>query len=151
MYILGYGSGWDIIIPSGYGIQFWQTFIMFGARSGGLRESENVAFEMGQCYLPPDSSAGKEEEERIKNELKEKYFKLPPSKRVNYIKLGIKSPFYCPWQLLLKDWNSVEVEDFFVLRDMQLLENIQVRSGLVFYYYVSHYIVFSIKELMMKL
>ncbi|XP_053606352.1 ribonucleases P/MRP protein subunit POP1 [Plodia interpunctella] len=122
---IGYGSGWDIIIPSGYGVQFWQTFIMFGARSGGLRETENLAFEMGETYLPPDSSAGEEEEKAIFNDMKEKYFKLPPSKRVNYIKLGINSPFSCNWKLLLQEWSNVPVDNFYVLRDSQLLLKLQ--------------------------
>ncbi|XP_004931529.2 ribonucleases P/MRP protein subunit POP1 [Bombyx mori] len=122
---IGYGSGWDIIVPAGYGLPFWLTFIMFGGRSGGLRETENLAFEMGECYFPPDSAAGKLEEKRIENELKEKYFRLPPSKRVNYIKLGINSPFICPWDLLLKDWCEEHIHDFFVLRDRQLLNQIQ--------------------------
>lgn len=126
-YFSGYGCGWDIIIPSGYGIQFWQTFIMYGARSGGLRETENLAFEMGEYHLAPDSQAGKDEEKRIETELKERYFRLPPSKRVNYNKLGINSPFICQWDLLLRDWSSNSINDLFVLRDKKVLEQMQVR------------------------
>ncbi|CAB3251752.1 unnamed protein product [Arctia plantaginis] len=122
---LGYGSGWDIIIPSGYALPFWLTFIMFGARSGGLREIKNLSFEMGQYYLPPDSNAGKDNENRIQSDLRERYFKLPPSKRVNYTKIAINSPFICPWDMLLSDWTDQRVKDFFVLRDWRLLEAIQ--------------------------
>lgn len=99
---------------------------MFGARSGGLREMENLSFEMAQSYLPPDCNAGKENEDRIKSNLKERYFKLPPSKRVNYTKLAINSPFICPWNILLSDWTDQTVKEFFVLRDWRLLESIQV-------------------------
>ncbi|XP_023934193.2 ribonucleases P/MRP protein subunit POP1 [Bicyclus anynana] len=122
---IGYGSGWDIIIPSGYGLPFWLTFIMFRARSGGLRETESLAFEMGDCYMPPDSQAGLVEEKRIEIELKEKYFKRPPSKRVNYIKLAVPSPFICPWNVLLKEWGNVDQEKFFVLRDRVILQELQ--------------------------
>lgn len=122
---IGYGSGWDIIIPRGYALPFWLTFIMFGARSGGLRETESVAFEMGECYLPPDSDAGKENEKLIEIESREKYFKLPPSKRVNYVKIGINSPFICPWNILLTDWCGNQVNDYFVLRNRSLLNGIQ--------------------------
>lgn len=125
--ISGYGCGWDIIVPSGYGLPFWQTFIMFGARAGGLREAESLALEMGECYLPPDSEAGKANEERIKLEMQEKYFRLPPKKRENYIKLGIISPFSCPWKLLLKDWTPKPVDDFYVLRDRIVLGELQVK------------------------
>lgn len=99
---------------------------MFGARTGGLRETESIAFEMGECFLPPDSEAGSENEKRIDSELRERYFKLPPSKRVNYVKLGINSPFICPWKLLLKDWSGQNVDSFYVLRDWRLLEELQV-------------------------
>ncbi|XP_059053705.1 ribonucleases P/MRP protein subunit POP1 [Achroia grisella] len=125
---IGYGSGWDIIIPAGYGLQFWHTFVMFGARTGGLRETESLAFEMGECYLPPDSDSGWEEENRIHLELKNKYFNRPPSKRVNFIKLGINSPFLCHWKLLLSDWCSIDnckVDEFYVLRDKELLMKFQ--------------------------
>ncbi|KAJ8716050.1 hypothetical protein PYW08_013335 [Mythimna loreyi] len=122
---LGYGSGWDIILPSGYALPFWLTFIMFGARSGGLREKESLAFEMGECYLPPDSDAGKENERRIEIELRERYFRLPPSKRVNYIKIAINSPFVCPWNVLLTDWSDNKVNKYFVLRDRTILNDIQ--------------------------
>lgn len=99
---------------------------MFGARSGGLRETESLAFELGECFLPPDSDAGKNNEERIETELKETYFRKPPSKRVNYLKLGINTPFYCPWKLLLKDWCGQNVNDFYLLRDWRLLDSLQV-------------------------
>ncbi|XP_013190733.2 ribonucleases P/MRP protein subunit POP1 [Amyelois transitella] len=122
---IGYSSGWDIIIPSGYGMQFWQTFIMFGARAGGLRETESLAFELGETYLPPDSYAGEEEQKKIECDLKDKYFRLPPSKRVNYIKLGINSPFTCNWKLLLKEWCNVPIERFNVIRDRQILSKLQ--------------------------
>lgn len=124
--ITGYGSGWDIIVPAGYGIPFWQTFIMFGARSGGLRETKNLQFELGEIYLPPDSKAGQLEEKRIEQELREKYFRCPPSKRVNYQKVAINSPFICPWKILLQDWGGANINEFFVLRDRQSIEYLQV-------------------------
>lgn len=115
------------MVPSGYGLPFWLTFIMFGARSGGLRESESVAFETGECYLSPDSNAGKDNEKRIEQELRDKYFRLPPSKRVNYIKFGINSPFVCPWNILLSDWSNQQINKYYILRNRTLLNDIQVK------------------------
>ena len=44
---------------------------------------------------------------------------MPPSKRPNFIKLGIVTPFHCPWRILLNDWNpEINPSDFFVLRNM---------------------------------
>lgn len=105
---------------------------MFGGRSGGLRETKSLAFEMGECFLPPDSDAGKVEEKRTEVELREKYFKLPPSKRVNYAKLAINSPFVCPWEILLKDWSSTPVDEFFVLRNRNNLSTLQVNIVISF-------------------
>ncbi|CAH2039548.1 unnamed protein product, partial [Iphiclides podalirius] len=122
---IGYGSGWDIIMPAGYAMSFWQTFVMFGARCGGLRESRNLSFEMSEINLPPDSTAGNLEEKRIEQELREKYFRRPPSKRVNYQKIAINSPFICPWKILLSDWSGENVDDFFVLRDKKLINDLQ--------------------------
>ncbi|GBP58115.1 hypothetical protein EVAR_40659_1 [Eumeta japonica] len=122
---IGYGCGWDIIMPSGYGLPFWQTLIMFGARAGGLREFESIALEMGECYMPPDCNSGIQNEIRIEKELKEKYFRLPPNKRVNYIKLAINSPFRCLWKILLKDWCNEQIQEFYVLRDKHTLQKLQ--------------------------
>ncbi|CAK1545025.1 unnamed protein product [Leptosia nina] len=122
---IGYGSGWDIIVPSGYGLAFWLTFVMFGARSGGLRETEHLALEMGECYFPPDSESGKLEEKRMELHLRDIYFKRPPSKRVNFIKLGISNPFNYPWTILLKDWSEQSPNDFFVLRDRKVISELQ--------------------------
>lgn len=45
-------------------------------------------------------------------------YRLPPDKRPNYVKLGIVSPFNCPWVKLLKDWFPEEEDKgFFVLRN----------------------------------
>ncbi|CAH4032842.1 ribonucleases P/MRP protein subunit POP1 [Pieris brassicae] len=122
---IGYGSGWDIILPSGYGLPFWLTFIMFGARPGGLRETEHLSHEKGETYLCPDSVSGTLEEERIELQLKEHYFKRPPSKRVNFIKLGILSPFRCPWMILLRDWSSCACDNFFILRETNIINELQ--------------------------
>lgn len=48
------------------------------------------------------------------------FFRLPPNKRPNFIKLGIVTPFNCPWKILLHDWNSQKNHElqFFVLRDL---------------------------------
>lgn len=50
-------------------------------------------------------------------------YRLPPDKRPNYVKLGIVSPFSCPWVKLLKDWIPEEEDKgFFVLRNRTHLD-----------------------------
>lgn len=127
--MLGYGSGWDIIIPSGWAQPIWISLIMWGARSGGLKETNSITFEMNQPdILYPDTSAGKSEELSTSNQYKEMYFKMPPNKRTNYNKFRITSPFEWNWHLLLSDWNRTidPIKDFFVLRDQKQLKIIQV-------------------------
>lgn len=123
---LGYGSGWDIIVPPNYAMPLWISLIIHGARAGGLRDSRNICFESQQHYLFPDTKAGKSEATRIYEELRSKYFRLPPAKRVNYIKIGINSPFQCHWQLLVNEWTERQYNDFHVLREISTLKDLQV-------------------------
>lgn len=55
---LGYGCGWDVIAPAGYGMILWLTLTMWGARPGGLRELDSVAREAGGDVHLPDTVAG---------------------------------------------------------------------------------------------
>ncbi|KAK9751294.1 Ribonucleases P/MRP protein subunit POP1 [Popillia japonica] len=124
----GFCDGWDVIIPSGWGQPTWLSFIMWGARAGGLREAESNLFEMGFPYsLQPDMKSGEIEDLRYTNLYKDRYFSLPPNKRMNYNKFSIVSPFDCKWKVLLKDWNCFPsgTNNFYVLRDRILLRKIQ--------------------------
>lgn len=55
---LGYGCGWDVIAPAGYGMPIWLSLIMWGAKPGGLREFASIAREMGTEEYLPDTIAG---------------------------------------------------------------------------------------------
>ncbi|VEN59559.1 unnamed protein product [Callosobruchus maculatus] len=122
----GYGSGWDIIIPATYAQPIWLSLVMWGARPGGLRETESIGFEASQePNLSPDTTAGVEEELLMSNKCKEDFFKLPPNKRTNYNKFKITSPLEFNWKLLLSEWQSSPVEEFTVLRDRNKLRQIQ--------------------------
>lgn len=123
---LGYGAGWDVIIPAAWGQAFWMAFIMRGARVGGLRESASIDFEMGRPdFLAPDTLAGKDEEKNAAEILKEAYFKRPPNKRTNFNKYSIVSPFNYNWSLLVSEWIGEKTEDVQVLRDKKLLNEIR--------------------------
>ncbi|KAK5642718.1 hypothetical protein RI129_008885 [Pyrocoelia pectoralis] len=125
---LGYGSGWDLIVPSGWGNSFWQTLIMWGARAGGLREFDSLRLESGQLpFLTPDSEAGRMDEKRCCDVGKQRYFSLPPNKRPNYNKLSIIEPFSLNWSILVQDWNPKQnnSDKFFVLRNNKLLTELR--------------------------
>ncbi|XP_057664631.1 ribonucleases P/MRP protein subunit POP1 [Diorhabda carinulata] len=124
----GYGSGWDIILPSVWAQPTWLALIMWGARAGGLRDNDLISFESGsQNNLYPDTIAGEKEENEISLKCKETFFKLPVNKRTNFAKFRICSPFKWNWRMLLMEWSLTcnVVKDFFVLRDRIALKNIR--------------------------
>lgn len=121
--LTGFGSGIDVIIPARWAMPFWLAFLMQCARVGALQESKSIAFESLNLDTPdindPDSSAYTKEALITKEELTKKYFRYPPNRRINFVKLGISSPFLCDWKNLTKDWSGNE--DFYVLRDREHL------------------------------
>ncbi|TGZ54758.1 ribonucleases P/MRP protein subunit POP1 [Temnothorax longispinosus] len=121
--ITGFGSGIDVIVPAKWAMPFWLAFLMQCSRVGGLQESKSIAFESLNLDTPdindPDSPAYTREALITKEELTKKYFRYPPNRRVNFVKLGISSPFFCDWKNLTKDWSGNE--DFYVLRNRELL------------------------------
>ncbi|KAI8033946.1 hypothetical protein M5D96_013278 [Drosophila gunungcola] len=124
---LTYGCGWDVIAPAGYGMALWLTLTMWGARPGGLRELDSVAREAGTEMHLPDTVAGIQQAAASADELRGRYFRLPPNKRTNYRKLAVASPFSAPWKQLVRDWRSspsVSTAYYYVLRHRQQLEEI---------------------------
>ncbi|XP_004580682.2 ribonucleases P/MRP protein subunit POP1 isoform X1 [Ochotona princeps] len=106
---LGWGSGWDVLSPKGWGMAFWIPFIYRGARVGGLKEAAVHSQYKRSPAIPgdyPDSPAGILFAEEQARNLLEKYKRRPPAKRPNYVKLGTLAPFCCPWEHLARDWES---------------------------------------------
>ncbi|XP_066248711.1 ribonucleases P/MRP protein subunit POP1 [Euwallacea similis] len=123
---IGYSSGWDVIFPSCWSQSLFISFIMWGSRAGGLRESESIAFENSQPdILSPDTTAGEQEEAFQTQSLREKFFRLPPNKRTNFNKYAIASPLSFNWKMLLSDWSEAACNTFSVLRDRKLLKLLQ--------------------------
>lgn len=120
---LGLGSGWDVIVPAGYGMSVWLSLIRCGAKSGGWREIETIANEMSMELFAPDNVSGVKEDQRHLRLNREKFFRLPPNKRTNYKKMAIASPFGCPWSQLVKEWGGSG--NFHVLRSRTTLEGVE--------------------------
>ncbi|GAB6033483.1 Ribonucleases P/MRP protein subunit pop1 [Chamberlinius hualienensis] len=132
-------SGWDIIIPAGWAMAFWIALIYRGARAGGYRENCLLSLEFGEAHFPdeyPDTLSSKSLETTENTELTDKYFRYPPNKRPNYVKLGVATPFSFPWSRLLKEWASKTVfenviidanpsENFFVVRNRKVIKKLQ--------------------------
>lgn len=80
----GYSAGWDIILPTCWIQSFFISFIMWGARAGGLRETESLAFEACKSdVLYPDTEAGFMEEDAVTQLYKNRFFRFE-----NYISLS---------------------------------------------------------------
>ncbi|XP_062555436.1 ribonucleases P/MRP protein subunit POP1 [Armigeres subalbatus] len=119
---LGYGAGWDLIAPSGYGLPIWQTLIMWGAKPAGLKETDMQALESGiDTHRVPDTVLGRAESDVEYEEKWYKYYARPNNRRINYKKLAIASPFRCPWLQLVSEWTGKKETDFYVLRDQESL------------------------------
>ncbi|XP_062424310.1 ribonucleases P/MRP protein subunit POP1 [Rhea pennata] len=105
----GWGSGWDIYLPKGWGMAFWIPFIYRGVRVGGLQEGLKHSEYKRTPHTPndyPDCPAGIQFAKELENSLLEKFKRRPPAKRANYVKLGTLSPFLCPWTQLTKNWEE---------------------------------------------
>ncbi|XP_042187961.1 ribonucleases P/MRP protein subunit POP1, partial [Callorhinchus milii] len=120
----GWGSGWDILIPKGWGMAFWIPLIYRGARVGGLQEGIKHSQSKGTPHFPddfPDCPASIHYSKECEKEKIAKYKRYPPAKRPNYVLFGTMAPFRCPWQLLVEEW-EMRSEDHDVKPQKQGLE-----------------------------
>ena len=82
----------------------WNSLTYTGTRVGGQRERQTQAYEAGTAYFPrdyPSSSAYKEWAARKASEERTIWLRKPPAKRVNYDKLGVRSPWQADWEVVL--------------------------------------------------
>ncbi|KAL1450811.1 hypothetical protein WDU94_003131 [Cyamophila willieti] len=104
---IGFGSGWDMIFPAGWSMPLLLGLIFNGARVGGLREASQLSVQMrSEPPLTCDTRAWRHVEDRRSEEARDKYFRKPPKKRPNFIRLGNATPFSFPWTVLLRDWHK---------------------------------------------
>ncbi|KAN0027802.1 hypothetical protein ACTFIV_009626 [Dictyostelium citrinum] len=110
----GYGSGWDIIVPGGWGLAFWIPLIYAGAWSIGLEDRDRMLLEQGLPSFPrdyPDSKSCDSYYDMTTVALEQKFKRTPPSKRINYLKNSVFFPFRPCWSWILK-YNKNEILDF---------------------------------------
>lgn len=109
IFILGYGSGWDLIAPLGWGMAFWIPFIYHGSQPAGLDDFCCINLESGCLSFPysfPDTKAGASCEEKIREEHLKKFYRYSRAKRPNFKILGVSTPFFMPWDILVSDWEK---------------------------------------------
>lgn len=96
--------GYTLLLPAGWSMAFWNSLIYTGTRVGGQREWQTQAYEAGTGYFPrdyPSSSAYKEWAAKKAIEEEAVWLRKPPAKRVNYGKLGVRSPWQADWEVVL--------------------------------------------------
>lgn len=94
----GFASGWDLILPSGWGMAFWMSFMYAnGSRAVGRREMRHLSLESNEPVFPQDfidTPAGYMVMRVEQLALLERYERRPKSKRVNYSLYRNCSPFF---------------------------------------------------------
>lgn len=83
---------------------FFQQLTYTGTRVAGQRERQTQAFEAGTAYFPsdyPSTSAYKIHISARAEKEKAKWARTPAAKRVNYRKLGTRSPWIPDWEVVL--------------------------------------------------
>ena len=103
------GSGWDLILPSNWGMPFWVSLVYRGARACGMKELQKCSLEAQTLHFPsdyPDTSAGQQFSEEQGRHLEARYRRRPPDKRYNYGKFLISQPFCCPWNNVISAWSK---------------------------------------------
>ncbi|ORX59994.1 POP1-domain-containing protein [Piromyces finnis] len=96
--------GWNIYIPKSWAMAFFKPLVFAGARVIGLKNIYELYFESSIPCYPYDYIETKSYNEYIKEKSskeEEEYNKKPLSKRPNYQKLGIMSPFKPPFEAYL--------------------------------------------------
>ncbi|OMJ28692.1 Ribonucleases P/MRP protein subunit POP1 [Smittium culicis] len=100
-------SGWTVICPTGFVLDFWKSLVFAGGRAIGLNEQSMLCFESGLPSFPsswPLSNAYYkhllgDSQSAVEGILKtrfESWAKKPKSKKENFEKKGALCPFYPP-------------------------------------------------------
>ena len=99
-------AGWTVIVPSGWATAFWHSLVYAVTRVGGLRERGQQTYEAGCPCFPDDfpcTTANRKYIESKAKEFKEMWERRPPARRVNYQKLGTRSPWRPDFDLVITD------------------------------------------------
>ena len=100
-----------IMFPRGYSIDLMRRFSYINTKAIGLKDLERFKTQYNQTNFPRDYPGSLAYQKYILEKTKKelvKYYKKPPSKRVNYLKILNPSPFYSCWELLFNNENDNE-------------------------------------------
>ncbi|KAJ1946003.1 Ribonucleases P/MRP protein subunit pop1, partial [Linderina pennispora] len=103
-YVDSLAHGWTVLAPRGWGMPLWLSFIFAGARAQGYQERHHIAFEAGLPIFPlhwPGTRSYDDWVGPIAHDDYLRWSRRPMAKRENYLKHGVKSPFFPPFHQLL--------------------------------------------------
>lgn len=98
-----------LIFPRGYSIDLMRRFSYINTKGIGLKDLERFKTQYNQMNFPRDYPGSIAYQKYILEKTKKnlvKYYKKPPSKRVNYLKILNPSPFYTCWNILFDNENK---------------------------------------------
>ena len=105
-----------IIFPRGYSIDLMRRFSYINTKGIGLKDLERFKTQYNQMNFPRDYPGSISYQKYILEKTKKnlvKYYKKPPSKRVNYLKILNPSPFYTCWNILFDKDNKENKDKIF--------------------------------------
>ena len=103
-----------LIFPRGYSIDLMRRFSYINTKGIGLKDLERFKTQYNQMNFPRDYPGSLSYQKFILEKTKKvlvKYYKKPPSKRVNYLKILNPSPFYSCWDILFNNDKNKEKEN----------------------------------------
>jgi ribonuclease P/MRP protein subunit POP1 len=125
------------MVPMGWSMPFFSSLIFTGTRVGGQRERETQSFESGVSYFPrdyPSTSAYRVYIEARAAEEKARWERKPPAKRVNFDKLGTRSPWTPDWEVVLgleDDAKTPESSEFVTTQREVMVDKTRISSWLL--------------------
>ena len=105
-----------LIFPRGYSIDLMRRFSYINTKGIGLKDLERFKTQYNQMNFPRDYPGSIAYQKYILEKTKKnlvKYYKKPPSKRVNYLKILNPSPFYTCWNILFDKDNKDNIFNSF--------------------------------------
>ena len=131
-----YGAGVVLLLPREWVLTSLIALTYWGAKPVGKKELDRVSFERQTASFPRDfiDTCGYvlDAFDRKKT-LEVRYLSYPPDKRLEYGKLGVSTPFHCPWSSLVGSVNEERIQSpclnlklpYFILRDRRAILSLQ--------------------------
>ena len=105
-----------LIFPRGYSIDLMRRFSYINTKGIGLKDLERFKTQYNQMNFPRDFPGSIAYQKYILEKTKKnlvKYYRKPPGKRVNYLKILNPSPFYTCWNILFDKENKDNIFNSF--------------------------------------